>query len=144
MKIVFNKKLDCFFKIEKHKKPQLDNADCFCFLGTFKPQPISKLVGHDPTTLLKSTKFTGLKVRESRKPKSENYCFLFSFLEIFLLHCTKMKKNLGATCYMNSTLQMLFMNHAFRQGLYSWKTQDVTFYISYNFSKTNLLNLPIH
>ena len=96
MKIVFNKKLDCFFKIEKHKKPQLDNADCFCFLGTFKPQPISKLVGHDPTTLLKSTKFTGLKVRESSKPKSENYCFLFSFLEInFPLTLHKNEKEFG-------------------------------------------------
>jgi len=29
-------------------------------------------------------------------------------------------KNLGATCYMNSLLQCLYHNQAFRQGVYSW------------------------
>ena len=31
-------------------------------------------------------------------------------------------RNLGATCYMNSLLQCLYMNHAFRAGIYSWKS----------------------
>ena len=29
-------------------------------------------------------------------------------------------RNLGATCYMNSLLQCLYMNLAFREGIYSW------------------------
>ena len=32
-------------------------------------------------------------------------------------------RNLGATCYMNSLLQCLFMNAAFRKGIYSWRPQ---------------------
>ena len=30
--------------------------------------------------------------------------------------------NLGATCYMNSLVQSLFMTHAFRAGIYSWSS----------------------
>ena len=30
-------------------------------------------------------------------------------------------RNLGATCYMNSLLQMLYMNRSFRRGIYSWR-----------------------
>lgn len=31
--------------------------------------------------------------------------------------------NQGATCYLNSLLQSLFMTPEFRQGLYSWKVR---------------------
>ena len=31
-------------------------------------------------------------------------------------------RNLGATCYMNSLVQSLFMTHAFRAGIYSWSS----------------------
>lgn len=31
-------------------------------------------------------------------------------------------KNLGATCYLNSQLQALFANRAFRAGVYSWRS----------------------
>ena len=30
-------------------------------------------------------------------------------------------RNLGATCYMNSLLQTLYMNRSFRRGIYSWR-----------------------
>ncbi|CAM9922601.1 unnamed protein product, partial [Discosporangium mesarthrocarpum] len=30
-------------------------------------------------------------------------------------------KNLGATCYLNSQLQALFHNKAFRKGVYAWR-----------------------
>ena len=30
-------------------------------------------------------------------------------------------RNLGATCYMNSLLQTLYMNRAFRRGIFSWR-----------------------
>eukprot|EP01102_Stenamoeba_stenopodia_P007742 TRINITY_DN2180_c0_g5_i1.p1 TRINITY_DN2180_c0_g5~~TRINITY_DN2180_c0_g5_i1.p1 ORF type:complete len:1240 (-),score=274.83 TRINITY_DN2180_c0_g5_i1:11-3730(-) len=33
-------------------------------------------------------------------------------------------KNLGATCYMNSLLQCLFMNPPFRKGIFSWNSAD--------------------
>ena len=34
-------------------------------------------------------------------------------------------RNLGATCYMNSLLQCLYMNRSFRRGIYSWSaTRD--------------------
>ena len=34
-------------------------------------------------------------------------------------------RNLGATCYLNSLLQCLFANHAFRSALFSWKPKEV-------------------
>lgn len=33
-------------------------------------------------------------------------------------------RNLGATCYMNSLLACLFMNLAFRKGIYGWTPQE--------------------
>ena len=40
-------------------------------------------------------------------------------------------RNLGATCYMNSLLQCLFMNIAFRKGIYSWEPTLLTAAASY-------------
>ena len=33
-------------------------------------------------------------------------------------------RNLGATCYMNSLLQTLYMNRSFRRGIFSWRLPD--------------------
>ena len=33
-------------------------------------------------------------------------------------------RNLGATCYMNSLLQCLFMSRSFRHGIYTWQPGD--------------------
>eukprot|EP01117_Protostelium_nocturnum_P020909 TRINITY_DN971_c0_g1_i4.p1 TRINITY_DN971_c0_g1~~TRINITY_DN971_c0_g1_i4.p1 ORF type:complete len:1030 (-),score=320.61 TRINITY_DN971_c0_g1_i4:193-3282(-) len=90
-------KVSCTRGDKGHKKKTncSDNPNCFVHLGEYKRTPLEKILGIDPSDFVKNEQIR------------------FSGL-----------RNLGATCYMNSLLQCLYMNKSFRKMIYDWKSKE--------------------
>ncbi|PRP75282.1 ubiquitin carboxyl-terminal hydrolase 48, partial [Planoprotostelium fungivorum] len=86
---------------KRHGKNCSNNPSCLNGFGQYQKVPVDKIIGFDPADLLRSpNQLSGLKCSSTQ--------------------------NLGATCYMNSLLQCLYANEAFRSAIYRWKDSEVT------------------
>ncbi|CAM9492378.1 unnamed protein product, partial [Phaeothamnion confervicola] len=93
------------------KKNCVSNPRCLFGLGEgkegiwAKKPPLIAALGPDPDTHIRAGWHDGLLTATTGGPSSAIPTGL---------------KNLGATCYLNSWLQCLFQNLAFRKGVYDW------------------------
>ena len=108
--LAFLTSLDGSFGADGHTRNCRDNPLCIRGFGEFREGIWAHSDGDqiDPSDTLRTAPFVGLKVSERSYWKvntKDNHA-----------------QNLGATCYLNTMLQCLFMNHSFRQAVYQCPT----------------------